>query len=272
MLLLFFLTLAAAANALVIDYPASQMGLGWITIVLRARELVSVASVTWCRSTVPNGATPPPPDIAECAAPNLQHLQLYPSARPYLRYPAEAEPNTLYVDADDLGGWDLRHQFDIIISGDKGAFRQVVRFNALMPAPPTTIVSATAAEQTTEAQTTPLATTAQGPTAQDTSAPATSVDPITEPAPTFLPLPMASAQHPWLGSGVFLGAGLLVIALTALAIRWRQLRLTAPLPPPAAGAHTAYEWNDVDGVSTDSEGTALPAGAEVEMTEFSRDE
>lgn len=265
-MLLLFLTLA---NAFVIDYPASQMGLGWITIVLHAREPVSVASVTWCRSTVPNGATPPPPDIAECTAPNLQHLQLYPSARPYLRYPAEAEPNTLYVDADDLGGWDLRHQFDIIISGDKGAFRQVVRFNALAPAPPTT------AEFTTEAQTTeaasPLTTTAQGPTAESTSAPtATSVDdPTPAPPPaTVIPLPVpALPSHPWLGSALFLGAGLLCIALSALAIRWRQLRA---VPPPAAAP--GYEWNDLTGVPTDSEGAPLPAGAEVEMTEFSRDE
>ena len=244
MLVLLSLIACVGVQALVVDYPASQMGLGWIQIALRHTDPVQVQRVHWCRSGVANGADPPPPDIAECTASNLQHLQLYPSTRVYLRDPPEAEPNTLYIDADDLGGWDTRHQFDIIIEGNKGVFRQVVRFNAL---PPTTTSETLTSETLTSSE---VLTSSEA-----TSEVLTSSEVIT----TF---PALVSHHPWLGSGIFLGSGLLLITLVTLLLRWRQTRQQQPGPLALA---TRYAWNE-------AQDTVLlpPPGALIEMQDMSQ--
>lgn len=229
-------------HSLVVDYPASQMGLGWIQIALRSPTLVSIQRVTWCKSGERNNGQPPPPDIAECEATNLLHLQLFPSAKPYLRDPPEAEPNMLYISADDLGGWDAQHQMNIIIVGDKGAFRQVVRFNPL-PSTSTTTAATTMEEETQPPP--PTTTVMVAPTPEPTSL---VVAPTPPPPP---PLPIPIPIHPWFGTGLFLGSGLLVLALATALIRWRQIRGRRSA---AAGNSieevTRYHWDngDTDGM------------------------
>lgn len=233
----FVVLLADAAPTVVVDYPAAYLGRGWIRIALQASSAVHVDLVRWCKSMVTNAVDPPPPDIDRCMAPNLMHLQLFPSKRPYLRDPPEAEPNTLYIDPDDLGGWDMQRQMLIIINGrnqgDNTLLEQVVRFN---PLPQITLIEDTAVAITTNAPSTTLITSQS----------------VTEPAPTtsaldVLPLPAPLVQltrsHPWLGVSIFLGAGLVVIGLSAALIRWRQLRNQRA--QPAAGEVVEFEMVDM---------------------------
>jgi hypothetical protein len=249
-MILFIFIAAAAAAAIVVDYPAQQMGLGWIQITLRSPHLVSVQRVDWCKSGDPNNADPPPPDIAECEARNLLHLQLFPSNKHYLRDPPEAEPNTLYIDADDLGGWDTRHQMNIIVEGDKGAFRQVIRFNPLHAPPPSPTPTPTEEEPTTTEQT----------TEQTTEKEITAI-PTPPPAPTasVVVVEVLSKRHPWIGTGIFLGSGLVFIALVTVLLRWRQTRNDASQRGVTIAEATRYQWSASD----------PPPGVEIEMVDLS---
>ena len=112
------------------DAPASS----WITINL-AHPTSSIKSVMWCKSISPNIKHPPP--IQDCKGAGLTHLELYPERVRIL----PEEPNTVYVDPEQIGGWDTEHQFDIIVKAnvkerEDAELMQVVRFNAPLNLPP----------------------------------------------------------------------------------------------------------------------------------------
>jgi len=255
-----FILLASTSGTITVDYGAQQMGMGWIQIVMRAPEQVQVQHVIWCKSGIPNAHEPPPPDIDECRAPNLQQIQLFPSARPFLRDPPEPEPNTLYVNPDDLGGWDMQHQFNIIITGNKGAFQQVIRFNPLKAAATVTTLTTppiTTTTTTTTTTITVLSTTVPMMTEQSTEG--SSVTPTPTSAPT--PIVLAQDHHPWLGASLFLASGLVLIALVTLIIRWRQMRRARPY-----GQLEEYQW----GGDKEDAPMVAPPGSEIEMMPLTR--
>jgi hypothetical protein len=154
----------------------------------------------------------------------------------------------LYIDASDLGGWDTQHQMDIVVMGNKGAFRQVVRFNPLQPAP--TTEKPTPTEEPTPAPTT------EEPTVMLTTEKST-MAPTSEISIPTQSIPLA-ATHPWFGSALFLGSGLVFITLVALLLRWRQTRTSSGSKLAEA---TRYQWNEQQ---------QLPPGAEIEMVEMTR--
>ena len=244
-------------TTITVDYAPQQMGMGWIQIVMRAAEQVQVQHVIWCKSGIPNAHEPPPPDIDECRAPNLQQIQLFPSARPFLRDPPEPEPNTLYVNPDDLGGWDLQHQFNIIITGNKGAFQQVIRFNPLRAVTSTTTPIIMSTTTTTTMSTTIMTTeqATQGSTQESTQEPATPTPPII----------VAAQDHPWLGASLFLASGLVLIALVTLIIRWRQIRRARPY-----AQLEEYQWDNNKEETSMIAPPPPPPGSEIEMMPLTR--
>jgi hypothetical protein len=260
MIILIVMLNVVSATSVVVDYPALAMGHGWIQIGLRAAEQVQVQRVDWCKSGVPNADDPP--DIDECNAPNLQHMRLYPSARTYLRTPEEAEPNMLYISADDLGGWDMQHQFVIIVSGNKGAFRQVVRFNPLPPPKPASTDATSTDAPSTDAPSTD-ATSTDATSTDATSTDAASTDAAsTDAASTHAASTDAvPSPHPWFGAGLFLGSGLVLIVLVTLLIRWRQHRQSPHGRLASIAEATAYQWNQP---------VLPPPGSEIEMMPLRR--
>ena len=123
------------------EYSHNAPTSSWITIEL-AHPGAAIKSIIWCKSITPNpkhaGDRVPAP-INDCKGSGLTHLQLYPSAKEHVRMPAD-EPNFIYIDPEEIGGWDNEHQFSIIVNADidkerNAQLMQVVRFN-VVPAPP----------------------------------------------------------------------------------------------------------------------------------------
>jgi hypothetical protein len=124
------------------DYSHNAPKSSWITIEL-AHPGAAIKSIVWCKSITPNpkhaGDRVPAP-INDCKGSGLTHLQLYPSAREHVRMPAD-EPNFIYIDPEEIGGWDNEHQFSIIVNADidkerNAQLMQVVRFNVVPSHPP----------------------------------------------------------------------------------------------------------------------------------------
>lgn len=110
------------------DAPRSS----WYTINL-AHPTAMIKSIMWCKSITPNMKHPPP--LNDCKGAGLTHLELYPGRVRVL----PEEPNTVYIDPEQIGGWDTEHQFAIIVHAKvkerEAELMQVVRFNALPHTP-----------------------------------------------------------------------------------------------------------------------------------------
>jgi hypothetical protein len=135
------------------EYTGSATTGSWITITLKhGATTANVKRIVWCKSVTPNplrfGDRIPPP-IDDCRGAGLMHLVLWEGAAPAaaagVEMPAN-EPDTIYIDPATLGGWDTRHQFNVIVTVDKVAdptaaaavrgnleLVQVVRFNPVAP-------------------------------------------------------------------------------------------------------------------------------------------
>jgi Na+-transporting methylmalonyl-CoA/oxaloacetate decarboxylase gamma subunit len=233
------------------------MGKGWIamnlTEVTGKHERMHVECVRWCKSTVanlpyitsaaaadgvtatdepylPEDISEPPPDIKECQAYNLLHLQLFPNANVRVQMPYN-EPNMLYVNPIHIGGWDLTHQFDIIVNSTLHGtlYTSVFRFNPIVAlenplviiddatitwtttvtsstthpttttttkTTTTTTTATTAITTTEEPTTTTTTTTTEEPTATTPTTPTTSTTTTEEPTTitTVIPTDEATAK------------------------------------------------------------------------------
>jgi hypothetical protein len=197
----------------VVDYAGGpNQGQGWITLKLDdavvGSKTASITKIEWCKSTTPNPVEPTdvvPTDISACKGYGLMHLELYPSKRALVRTPKE-EPNTVYIDPANIGGWDMRHQFDVIVHArvdEETDIVQVVRFNPLIR--PTTNLRPPTEKPPIEKPTT------DKPSTEKPTDPSIVV--FVEPTVSAVEPP---ARYSWRGALSVFGIGLLVLTLLGL--------------------------------------------------------
>ena len=222
------------------DAPVSS----WITIQL-AHPVSTIKSIKWCKSITPNpvklGDRVPPP-IDDCKGAGLTHLQLYPNKVRIL----PEEPNVVYIDPEEIGGWDAKHQFDIIVEANvkerSAELLQVVKFNsASKPGPngPGLDPSPTPAAG-------PI-----GPTAEEASA-------LSSNAPTSGPTgpevgaevaaESATSTHPWPATLIVFGTGLALLLAIGL-VSFARRRHTAN----RNYGQTSYAFDKLPSETTDVE-------------------
>lgn len=220
------------------DAPKSS----WITIEL-AHPGAKVKSILWCKSITPNpkhaGDKTPAP-INDCKGSGLTHLQLYPSDRERVRMPPE-EPNVMYIDPEEIGGWDPDHQYSIIVTADIDKARnaqlmQVVRFNAAsMPA------------AGTAAPVVPVASANGAPTSSSVV-----VVVPDEVKPTTASISYvttdADAIHPWLSVFIVFGVGLFIL-LTLGSVAY--VKKAKKFQRPQNGGLNDYEFDKLPVMETE---------------------
>lgn len=266
-----FVGVVASANTkvLVVDYDGGPTwGNAWITLHVLGdpAQLLTLQRVTWCKSLIPNSLGPP--ELAQdCTGRNLMFLQLYPSRdSAVLKEPPASMPdqsdatpqdNTFYVDPAHVGGWDVLHQWQIILEmsqRDGTTFRQVVRFNPIVPTTTTTTTLVTTAQVTT----TPETTSSSNPQGS-TSSSGTTEGAIQE------------RHHAWGVALVVLCVGVAIVGAmggTVLYIqRAGQGGLLALSRQRAQAVSRAYAGSYEFGFSTDK-----PVQEDIEMTDLASEE
>lgn len=204
---------ATLAGTVVVDYDGGPTwGDAWITLRMRGdpAQLLTLQTVTWCKSLIPNNMEAPELPL-DCSGRNLMHMLLYPGKdqTAVLKEPPPTDSgsmagdgtdapsvNTFYVNPARVGGWDTLHQWYIIVEmsqRDGTTFRQVTRFNPLVPTTTTTVPVTTSTVETTLSKQNGETSTAE----TSTGAPAT-------PEP-------AVAEHSWRAALVVLLVGVAVV-------------------------------------------------------------
>jgi hypothetical protein len=226
---------------------------GWITLNLDRHTIgtasATVKSVDWCGSMYSN----PPPgskavirELVACADPGLRHVKLYQGPdHESLIMNEHSDPNVIYINPKNVGGWDAEHQAQIVVhaefngkDGKKHNLVEVYRFNTLYNKPilienPVVVEtqSPTEASQHVNAPTPTEASqhvNAPTPTeaSQHVNAPPTPTEASQHvnapPTPTEVsqhvsdpPPPSTDELTAWSGMGSLLGIGVIMLAFTA---------------------------------------------------------
>lgn len=232
------------------EYSHNAPTSSWITIEL-AHPGAAIKSIVWCKSITPNpkhaGDRIPAP-INDCKGSGLTHLQLYPSARERVRMPAD-EPNFVYIDPEEIGGWDTEHQFSIIVNADidkerNARLMQVVRFNAFSTPPQSGGVEST------------IGGVVISPTIQASLPPQQQgvVDAIFVPPfvkETSKPAIVAQANdviHPWLSTLIVFTIGFCVLLALGSVTYYRQTKRFAK---KRSGGLNAYQFDKLPNMVND---------------------
>lgn len=215
LLLIGFLVVTSHCNPIIRvdqEYPRNAPVSSWITIAL-AQPVSTIKSVMWCKSIMANPKAEGdrvPPLLKDCQGKGLTHLELYPK---HVRIPND-EPNTIYIDPEEIGGWDTTHQFNIIVSAHvkerSVELMQVVRFNPALPAG----TAGTSAIQGPVEHSVPAVPAGTAGTTDANSIPIISVVPSVPEGTEGTPEPPI---HPWLSMGMIFGFGLLLLSTLGLA-------------------------------------------------------
>ena len=228
------------------DYTHDAPRSSWITINL-AHPTTNIKSVMWCKSITPNAKHPPA--LNDCKGPGLTHLELFPGRVRVL----PEEPNTVYVDPDQIGGWDTEHQYVIIVLANvkerNAQLMQVVRFNALSA--PLGAESVSSSGKTLVIQTAAPPPNGGGSTVDAVVSSSTSVDQV-------LPLPSSSSSntqherpiHPWLATGLVFGIGMLIFVILGTIIFAKK---SGKMQQHAYKQQTDYEFNKLPSLDEDIE-------------------
>jgi hypothetical protein len=237
------------------EYSHNAPTSSWITIEL-AHPGAAIKSIIWCKSITPNpkhaGDRIPAP-INDCKGSGLTHLQLYPSARERVRMPAD-EPNFVYIDPEEIGGWDTEHQFSIIVNADidkerNARLMQVVRFNVVPSPPPLgggegTPINGAAIPPTIQASLPPQQQ--QGTVGVD----AIFVPPFVK--ETSKPAIVAQANdvfHPWLSTLIVFTIGFCVLLALGSVTYYRQTKRFAK--KRSGGGLNAYQFEKLPNLVND---------------------
>lgn len=240
------------------EYSHNAPTSSWITIEL-AHPGAAIKSIIWCKSITPNpkhaGDRVPAP-INDCKGSGLTHLQLYPSAKEHVRMPAD-EPNFIYIDPEEIGGWDNKHQFSIIVNADidkerNAQLMQVVRFNVVSSPPPTGGAEGTPVE----AQSPPPQ--GGGGSSGETPPPITMEEIFVPPFVKETNKPTAAAVaakviHPWLATLLVFSIGFCMLLVLGSVAYLKRSKHFAKNKKSGGGGLNAYEFDKLPNLNEDEE-------------------
>lgn len=235
-ILLLLLLLATASRAQVPmtigDYHGGPMeGEAWITLTTPSVDW-TLQRLVWCKSLVPNDQHPDPLPH-NCVGRNLLRIQLYPDHPEAVTTepPAPTDKyNTYYIDPQQVGGWDSRHQWIMEMELQRrvpgktpSSMIQVTRFN-----PVDALVNVPGSSSSSDSDSTSSSSSSSSITST-----ATVMTSTTTTDDSIL------AAQPWIGFVIILGVGFLLIGVALMAYRfWPRRKFTSKYAPTLY-----YDWS-----------------------------